>query len=116
MSLMHTILIDSDNKRLMFISIAGMTVLYAYYGISCTSQIEQDVLDTSTNWAKGICDGKDSCTGMVHTSVLTDPYPGCGKDFLVVAQCADGKIISNLVTPEAQGKQFSLQCQTCTCP
>ena len=86
----HTILIMY--KQLIIISIAGMTVLYAYYGISCTSQIEQDVLDTSTGWARGISDGKDSCTGMVHTSVLTDPYPGCGKDFLVVAECAEGKI------------------------
>lgn len=96
---------------------AGMTVLYAYYGISCTSQIQQNVLDITTNWAKGLCDGNNSCSGTVHTSVLTDPYPGCQKDFLVVAQCEGGNIISNLVTREAQGKQFSLQCPTqCTCP
>lgn len=94
-----------------------MTVLYAYYGISCASQIRQNVLDITTNWAKGLCDGKKSCSGTVHTSVLTDPYGGCKKDFLVVAQCEGGNIISNLVTREAQGKQFSLRCPTqCTCP
>ena len=53
---------------------------------------------------------------LLQWSVLTDPYFGCRKDFLVVAECANGKIISNLVTPEAQGKDFSLQCQSCTCP
>ena len=98
-----------------YVIIAGMTVQYAYYGISCTSQIKQNVVDRSTNWAKGLCDGKNSCSGTVHTSVLTDPYLGCAKDFIVVAECANGKIISNLVKPEAQGKQFSLECPTCTC-
>ena len=102
--------------QVQYVAVTGMTVLYAYYGISCASHIEPNVLDRSTKWAKSICDGKNSCSGTVHTSVLTDPYFGCGKDFLVVAECANGKIISNLVTPEAQGKDFSLQCQSCTCP
>lgn len=88
----------------------GMKVLYAYYGISCASNIDHANQDRTTDWAKGLCDGKVSCSGRVHTSVLTDPYPGCAKDFLVVAECANGKIISNLVTREAQGKDFSLQC------
>ena len=89
--------------------------MYAYYGISCTTQIETSVLERSTNWAKSLCDGQSDCTGYVHTSVLSDPYVGCQKNFLVVARCTDGKIISDLVTPEAQGKDFSLQCPTRMC-
>ena len=43
-----------------------------------------------------------------------DPYPGCGKDFSVEAQCPSGQVISDLVTPEAgnHDKFFSLQCPT----
>ena len=88
----------------------GMEVLYAYYGISCARTIRSDVQVRSTNWVKGLCNGKTSCSGRVHTSILTDPYGGCAKDFLVVAKCGNGKIISNLVTKEAQGKSFSLKC------
>lgn len=94
--------------------LAGMNVLYAYYGASCASQIILGNQIRSTNWVKSLCDGNNSCTGRVHTSVLTDPYYGCSKDFIAVAQCPGGQIISNLVTREAQGKYFHLQCPTIT--
>ena len=68
--------------------------------------------DRSTDWAAGLCNGKISCSGKVHTSVLTDPYHGCAKDFVVVALCAadDGKVIADFVQKEAQGRDFSLSC------
>ena len=88
-----------------------MKVVFAYYGISCANgDLKQANQDRSTKWAAGLCDGKNECKGMVHTSVLTDPYYGCRKDFLVVAECDNGKIIADLVSPEAQGKEFSLTC------
>ena len=93
---------------------AGMTILYAYYGISCASHIDVQNQIRSTNWARSLCDGRNSCSGRVHTSVLTDPYFGCSKDFLVIARCANGLLVSNLVTPEAQGKDFSLVCPCST--
>ena len=88
----------------------GMKVIYAYYGISCANgDLKQFNQDRSTKWATRLCNGKNSCSGRVHTSVLTDPYGGCRKDFLVVAEC-NGKIIANQVTREAQGKKFYLAC------
>ena len=78
----------------------GMKVLFAYYGISCASQINVSNQKRSTDWVSGLCDGKSSCTGCVSTSVLTDPYIGCGKDFIAVERCANGEVISNLVTRE----------------
>ena len=87
-----------------------MTVLYAYYGQSCTSSIDLEVQRRSTDWAKGLCDGKNECSGLVHYSALTDPYVGCTKDFLVVARCPNGDTIANLVPKEARGKTFHLKC------
>ena len=90
-------------------------MLYAYYGLSCAGgNLRKSVQEKSTNYAKKLCDGKASCRGLVHTSFLTDPYGGCQKDFIVVAQCPSGGIISSHVTKEAQGKHFSLSCQ-CKC-
>ena len=86
-------------------------ILYAYYGVSCANGNHvKAVQDRSTSWAARICNGKTTCRGMVHTRYLTDPYRGCAKDFIVVAQCAQGKVIANLVPREAQGKYFSLSC------
>ena len=94
---------------------AGMTVLYAYYGLSCANgDVQKSNQDRTTSYAKHLCDRKNSCSGYVHTSIITDPYYGCEKDFLVVAQCPGGEIISSHLTPEAQGKTFRLTCQ-CQC-
>ena len=88
-----------------------MVVSYAYYGVSCANGKHVKAnQDRSTSWAAEICDGKVSCSGRVHKSVLMDPYRGCAKDFVVVAQCADGKVIADLVQREAQGRTFSLSC------
>ena len=88
-----------------------MKVLFAYYGLSCANgEIREDVKDRSTDWVAKLCDGKSVCKGTVHTSVLTDPYGGCAKDFFAVAQCEDGRIITNLVRSEAQNREFSLAC------
>ena len=90
---------------------AGMKVLYAYYGVTCARGNHMKAnQDRSTDWAAGICDGKISCSGTVLTSVLTDPYRGCAKDLVVVAQCADGRVIADLVPRPSQGKDFSLSC------
>ena len=87
-----------------------MKVQYAYYGVSCANEnLVNANQDRSTKWAAGICDGKLSCSGTVSANILTDPYRGCRKDFIVVAQCAD-KIITDLVPREADGRVFSLSC------
>ena len=103
------------HRYTLLVTFAGMTVLYAYYGLSCAKgNVQKSNQDRSTKYVKHLCDGKNSCSGYVHTSILTDPYHGCEKDFLVVAQCPGGEIISSHLTPEAQGKTFRLTCQ-CQC-
>lgn len=87
-----------------------MKIVYAYYGVSCANgHLRPNVQHISTNWAAGLCNGRSSCGGTVHTSILGDPYYGCPKDFIVVAKC-DGNVIANLVPKEAQGRQFYLAC------
>ena len=90
-----------------------MRVIYAYYGVSCAKgNLQKKVQQISTNWAGRLCNGKTKCSGRVshHRNALTDPYYGCGKDFIVVAKCSNGKIIADLVRKEASGRHFSLDC------
>ena len=88
-----------------------MKVVYAYYGVSCAKgNNEKTNQIRSTDWAAGICNGKVSCSGRINTSVLTDPYFLCKKDFVVVALCADGKVVADIVQSEAQGRDFFLSC------
>ncbi len=94
------------------LSVVGMTILFAYYGLTCTSHLSSNVQHISTNWAKRLCDGQNSCSGTVHSSTLTDPYVGCGKDFLVIAECPNGHVVTDHLSGEAQGKTFSLRCYT----
>ena len=101
----------------MYSIIIGMKILFAYYGVSCASgHLDQNKLERTIEWAKGVCDGQNSCRSNLHTLIQMygDPYPGCGKDFSVEAQCPSGQVISDLVTPEAgnHDKFFSLQCPT----
>ena len=89
-----------------------MRVLYAYYGLSCA---DSDIWPSanqriSTDWVSSVCNGKTSCSGLVSVSVLRDPYYGCHKDFVAVAVCGGGRIISTHVPPEADGHYFSLAC------
>ena len=51
-----------------------------------------------------------TCSGRINTSVLTDPYFLCKKDFVVVALCADGKVVADFVQSEAKGRDFFLSC------
>ena len=88
-----------------------MRVIFAYYGVSCANgDVRHGVQFTSTNWAKSLCDGKNYCSGTVHTSSLGDPYRGCHKDFVVVAECRNGQVVADFVKGEAQGSTFSLAC------
>jgi hypothetical protein len=65
----------------------------------------------STQWIARLCNGRSSCQGRVHNSVLTDPYPGCPKDFIAVAECSNGKIVSKAVLAKpGEGQQISLAC------
>ena len=94
------------------LSVVGMTVHFAYYGLTCTSHLNPSVTRISTNWAKQQCDGRMSCSGAISVFGLTDPYPGCRKDFLVVAGCPNGHVLANHLSSEAHGKLFSLSCYT----
>ena len=89
-----------------------MKVIYAYYGLSCAhGKLRDDNQRRSTLWAAHLCNGKTSCTGRVHNSVLTDPYRGCPKDFIIVAKCSNGKIIAGAVPPvSGEGQRISLSC------
>ena len=89
-----------------------MKVLFAYYGLSCAKgDIKADNQHRSTKWAAKLCNGKNYCQLRVHNSVLTDPYVGCPKDFIVVAQCPNGKIIAKAVPPVAgEGQRITLFC------
>ena len=88
-----------------------MTVKFAYYGVSCAHGIlNKDTQDRTTTWVGSLCNGKSSCSGYVHTSVISDPYIGCSKDFLAVAECSDGSVITDLLRSEAQGRTFHLAC------
>ena len=91
--------------------IAVMKVKFAYYGVSCANGVlKQDTIKRTTNWVGSLCNGRSSCSGVVHTSILTDPYGGCRKDFLAVAECSGGRVITTLLKPEAQGQAFHLAC------
>ena len=81
-----------------------MTISFAYYELSCASgYFDQDVLDRTTEWVMGICDGQDSCRSGLCTLIQKygDPYPGCRKDFYVKAEYFKGVRISDQVMPEA---------------
>ena len=86
-----------------------MKVLFAYYGLSCAKGvIKSNDQYLSTMWAAKLCDGKNSCQGKVHNSVLTDPYKGCPKDFTIVAKW---RIIAGAVPPvPGEGQLISLSC------
>ena len=86
-----------------------MRVLFAYYGLSCTNG-QSTNQQRSTNWVAGLCNGKTTCSGVVSVSVLTDPYYGCHKDFLAIAECDYGRIVAAYVPSEADGRQFILKC------
>ena len=90
-----------------------MKVIYAYCGVSCAEgNLKKSIQTRSTNWAASVCNGKSKCSGKVsHSdSALADFYPQCNKDFIVVAECSNGKIIADQVKKRAIGKKFSLDC------
>ncbi len=88
-----------------------MTVQFAYYGLSC---VKYELMDfdqmVSTKWVRSLCNGRTSCSGIVSTAVLTDPYYGCAKDFLAIAECPNGEVITDFLSKEAEGTTFSLHC------
>ena len=88
----------------------GMTVLYAYFGQTCAKYINIRNQIRSTGWVKSLCQGKLFCSGTVSISILTDPYSGCGKDFLAIAKCPNGAIIADVVPEPAERKSFTLNC------
>ncbi len=88
-----------------------MIVQFAYYGLRCIPNLDPIVIqDTVTDWAKDQCDGSMSCTGLVSVGTLGDPYRGCSKEFLVVAECPNGLVVADLLENEAHTKTFSLAC------
>ena len=91
-----------------------MRILFAYYGLSCAKRnnLKFDVQCKWTRWARDECLGKSTCTSdkVTYTSSLGDPYPYCNKDFLVVAECPDGEIIADYISPSADFKKFTLSC------
>jgi hypothetical protein len=89
-----------------------MKVKFAYYGLDCAGGvIRKSNQQHSTQWIARLCDGRSSCHGTVHNSVLTDPYPGCPKDFIAVAECSNGKVIAKAVAAKRnEGQQISLSC------
>ncbi len=107
---------DNNNKLniLPYLVYIGMTVQFAYFGASCTDHFSFHVKHISTDWAKRQCDGTTSCSGTVSLHVLTDPYYGCEKDFIVVAECPNGHVVADYLSKAAEGKTFSLRCYTAT--
>ena len=117
----YTIAIRSSRNLIMMIGIillyyhnAVMKVKFAYYGLTCAKAIgylSESNKQRSTRWIAHLCNGRHSCQGRVHNSVLTDPYPGCPKGFIVVAECSNGKIITKEVPPKGgEGQKISLAC------
>ena len=43
---------------------------------------------------------------------LRDLYNRCNKDFLVIARCGNGLLVSDLLGKKADGKYFSLACHS----
>ena len=85
-----------------------MVVIFAYYGVRCRDDdLRADVQVSSTAYAAGRCDGRSYCNGFVHNAVLSDPYPGCLKDFIVVARCSTGAVIADMAN---ERKFFELSC------
>ena len=94
------------------ISHTVIKVEFAYYGLSCAKGIlKKGNQYRSTNWISRLCNGRSYCSGRVHNSVLTDPYYGCPKDFLVVARCSNGRVIVKSVAARGgEGQIISLSC------
>ncbi len=86
-----------------------MIVHFAYFGLNCIPDLDPIVIqDTVTDWAKGQCDGRMSCSGLVSIRTIGDPYGGCAKNFLVVAECPNGLVVADLL--EIEEETFSLAC------
>ena len=97
-----------------------LTVMTAYYGVSCSNdtQLLGQYLSIYSICKKPMytCDGKKSCSGYVNINIIktsgsTGWYPRCLKDFFVVAKCSSGQLVGDRVEGEAQGKTFSLACK-----
>ena len=94
-------------------NVIGMKVIFAYYGLSCANgYIRNYVKDLSMDWAGQLCDGRSWCSGTVTNGNLrSDPYWGCPKDFVLVAKCSGGRIISDSVKAvPGEGQKFYLSC------
>jgi hypothetical protein len=90
-----------------------MEVVFAYYGVSCADhKLTINNLYESTEFAATECDKKAVCSGIVNMDVLGDPYPKCNKDFIVVAVCTNGNVVSERVSPPADNEEFHLTCGT----
>ena len=88
-------------------------MLFAYYGVSCAKgNLRKSVQRLSTKWAARLCNGKTKCGGRVtNSNLMSDPYRGCPKDYIVVAKCSNGKIIADAVKAVVnEGEHFSLDC------
>ena len=90
-----------------------MQVIFAYYGTSCANgYLQHSVQYESTQWAASVCpnNGQNHCQATVNVAVIGDPYPGCRKDFIVVARCGNGQIVADSVPAEAHLGTFGLAC------
>jgi hypothetical protein len=84
----------SANGRLL--SPRPITVLEATYGASC--RVPGGNLSAAVRAA---CDGRSSCAYRVDVGTVSDPAPGCAKDFGVVWSCGDGESRQLSVAAEA---------------
>ena len=75
----------------------------ASYGGNCKSAV------AATKAVASACDGKTQCSYAVSHVTLTDPSPGCAKDFVAQYSCKT-EVKETTVAAEASGKTAEFGC------
>ena len=58
------------------------------------------------------CNGKNRCSYVIDYTIIGDPKPLCGKDYVAEWRCGDGRSQSESVSPEAgYRKTINLACE-----
>jgi hypothetical protein len=83
-----------------------LKVLSATYGGNCGAPA-----GNVTRIVDSACDGRPACTFVIKVEALSDPAPGCAKDFTAVWSCGSGEAHRATVPAEAGfGSTVRLTC------
>ena len=96
---------------------SDISILRATYGANChslwsTLWARDDASSgNETDYVQNACSAGRSCSFQVDAARMTDPAPGCQKDFSVTYKCpADGRTTTIAIPKEANGRKLTLDC------